>query len=306
MTTGRYAPSPTGTFHLGNLRTAIAAWLYATVDGGACLLRWEDLDLTASPEHEASQRADFERLGLRFDGPELRQSDRIEAYRDALYDLERRGLTYPCWCSRKDIREAPTAPHGPPGSYPGTCRDLTRAEVAQRRSTGRPPAIRLRADATAVTVIDRLNGEHTEIVDDFVVQRFDATPAYNLAVVVDDAFQGVDQVVRGADLLASSPRHAYLHRVLGTPEPEWIHVPLVLDEHGDRLAKRDGSAGLDEWLAAGRTIGEFLSDVAVTFGLETPRETDLREIAASFPPDAPPPAGRVTYDQGAGTLSLTA
>lgn len=306
MTTGRYAPSPTGTFHLGNLRTAVAAWLFATAAEGTCVLRWEDLDTTADPSHEVGQRRDFERLGLTFDGPEIRQTDRLDAYRDVLTDLTSRGMTYPCWCSRKDIREAAAAPHGPPGSYPGTCRDLSRAEIAAHEARGRPPATRLRADATEVTVRDRLHGDHTQVVDDFVLQRFDETPAYNLVVVVDDAFQGIDQVVRGDDLLPSTPRHAFLHRLLGHPEPEWVHVSLVVDEHGERLAKRDGSAGLDEWLATGGTAPGLVAQIGASLGIDVHGgEADLSELRAGFDPAAVSTAP-VTYDHATATLSLPA
>ncbi|MDG2028151.1 MAG: tRNA glutamyl-Q(34) synthetase GluQRS [Acidimicrobiales bacterium] len=303
MPTGRYAPSPTGTFHIGNLRTAVAAWLFTRPDDSDLLLRWEDLDTTASAVHEAAQRADFERLGLRFDGLELRQTDRIEAYREVLADLSRRDLTYPCWCSRKDIRDAPAAPHGPPGSYPGTCRDLSRTEIADRERGGRPPATRLRTDHPHVTIVDRLHGEHSEIVDDFVLERFDGTPAYNLVVVVDDHVQGVGQVVRADDLLASTPRHAHLHHVLGQPEPEWIHVPLVHDANGDRLAKRDGSAGLALWLANGRTVESLLAQIGRSLGIALSDAADLGELAAGFDPTAVTTEPAV-YDQATATLSL--
>lgn len=300
--TGRFAPSPTGTFHLGNLRTAVAAHLFAVTTGDPCRLRWEDLDPTASVEHEDSQRRDFARLGLHFDGPELRQRDRVEAYDDVLLDLDRAGLTYRCWCSRKDIREASVAPHGPPGAYPGTCRRLTRAEVTEREQGGRPPAIRLRAGAPEVTIRDRVHGRHTGVVDDFVLRRGDGTPAYNLVVVVDDAFQGIEEVVRGDDLLSSSPRHAHLHHLLGTPEPAWVHVPLVTDPQGDRLAKRDGSAGLDEWLRAGGTVGTLLSDIGASLGMELAPEADLDDLRDAFDAEAVTPAV-VRYDPTGPRLS---
>ncbi|MDW3217286.1 MAG: tRNA glutamyl-Q(34) synthetase GluQRS [Acidimicrobiales bacterium] len=304
MPTGRYAPSPTGTFHVGNLRTAVAAALFARVDDGRFLLRWEDLDTTATAEHEASQRRDFGDLGLEFDGTELRQSDRLDAYGDALADLRAAGLTYPCWCSRKDIREAPTAPHGPPGSYPGTCRDLSRAELAERSSRGRPPAIRLRAEGADVTIHDRLHGAHRQVVDDFVLQRFDGTPAYNLVVVVDDAFQGVDQVVRGDDLLPSTPRHAHLHRVLGTQEPEWVHVSLVVDAAGERLAKRDGSAGLQDWRDRGGTVGSLLAGIGRSLAIAAGTEADIDELTAGFDPNAVSPRP-VAYDPQRPELAFT-
>ena len=167
------------------------------------------------------------------------------ALRRAVAGLAERGLLYECYCSRKDIQQAPRAPHAPLGAYPGTCRDLTDAERHTRReAAGRPPALRLRTDVTTHTVHDLLHGEYTGIVDDFVVRRGDGVTAYNLAVVVDDAAQGVDQVVRGDDLLASSPRQAYLATLMGHPEPTYAHVALVLNGGGERLAKRDGAVTL--------------------------------------------------------------
>ena len=162
-------------------------------------------------------------------------------------ELSRRGLVFECFCSRKDIASAPRAPHAPQGAYPGTCRNLTDAERAVRREqTGRPPALRLRTEVTEYTVHDLLHGDFTGLVDDFVVRRGDGVPAYNLAVVVDDAATGVDQVVRGDDLLSSSPRQAYLARLLGHRAPQYAHVPLVLNDEGARLAKRDGAVTLAE------------------------------------------------------------
>ncbi|MFQ5558497.1 MAG: tRNA glutamyl-Q(34) synthetase GluQRS, partial [Acidimicrobiales bacterium] len=242
MADGRFAPSPTGDLHLGNLRTALLAWLFARSSGGRHLLRFEDLDPTAvRPEHYRSQLRDLTALGLDWDEPPLRQRDRIESHRDAIADLRRAGLTYPCWCSRREIREAALAPHGAPGTYPGTCLGLTRSQQAERSSSGRKGALRLRAESVEVTITDRLRGELTGRVDDFVLQRGDGTPAYNLVVVVDDHHQGVDEVVRADDLLPSTPRHAHLHDLLGLPRPAWAHVPLVVARDGVRLAKRDGA-----------------------------------------------------------------
>ena len=161
-------------------------------------------------------------------------------------ELTDRDLVYECYCSRKDILAAPRAPHAPEGAYPGTCRDLTETERAERRDSGRPPALRLRSDTHSYTVTDVLHGRYTGVVDDFVLRRGDGVPAYNLAVVVDDAAQGVDQVVRGDDLLSSSPRQAYLAALLGYSAPEYAHVPLVLNAEGKRLAKRDGAVTLGE------------------------------------------------------------
>jgi len=266
---GRFAPSPTGTLHIGNLRTALAAWLCARSVGSEFLLRFEDLDsATARREHETAQRRDLEQLGLDWDGEPVRQSERLDHYESALADLEAAGLTYRCWCSRREIREAASAPHLPPGHYPGTCRDLSTAQIAEHEASGRPPALRLRTEHPDITIVDRRHGSHTETVDDFVLRRGDGTPAYNLVVVVDDAAQGVEEVVRADDLLSSTPRHAHLQQLLGLPEPSWLHVPLVLGPGGDRLAKRDGAVTLEDRLALGDSVGRVVAVLAASLGLE--------------------------------------
>ncbi|KAA0097668.1 tRNA glutamyl-Q(34) synthetase GluQRS [Mycolicibacterium sp. P1-18] len=243
---GRFAPSPSADLHVGNLRTAILAWLFARSTGRRFLVRVEDLDDRARDDVARRQLDDLAAIGLTWDAPPERQSDHETRYDAVVDDLTRRGLTYECHCSRKDILQAPRAPHAPEGAYPGTCRDLTDAERAERAATGRPPAVRLRSEVTEFTVTDLLHGSYTGVVDDFVLRRGDGVPAYNLAVVVDDAAQGVDQVVRGDDLLPSSPRQAYLGSLLGHPTPSYAHVPLVLNGDGKRLAKRDGAVTLAE------------------------------------------------------------
>lgn len=284
MSRGRFAPSPTGTLHLGNLRTALAAWLAARSTGSEILLRFEDLDdATARIDHETRQREDLELLGLTWDGEPVRQSERLDLYQDALGDLERAGLTYRCWCSRREVREAASAPHIPPGHYPGTCRVLSTDEVREREASGKPPALRLRTDHPEVTVIDRLHGPHTEVVDDFVLRRGDGTPAYNLVVVVDDADQGVEEVVRGDDLLASTPRHAHLQRLLGLSEPRWLHVPLVLGPDGDRLAKRDGAVALGDRITLGDRPERLVAVMAASLGLAVPeREITPTDLLRRF------------------------
>ena len=187
----------------------------------------------------------------------MRQSERFELYRAAIERFRDVGLVYPCYCTRREIRveieEAPRAPHvhRPDGAYPGTCRDLTDAERAARERAGRRPALRLRTNGEVIELVDGIAGPFSGAVDDVVLARADGVPAYNLAVVVDDAAQGVTQVVRGDDLLSSTPRQVHLQRLLGLPQPEYLHVPLVLGEDGQRLAKRHGAVTLDDLAAAG-------------------------------------------------------
>jgi len=241
---GRFAPSPSGELHVGNLRTAILAWLFSRSTGRRFLLRVEDLD-RARAGAEAVQLRDLAAIGLTWDGDVVRQTARGPLYAEAISRLADAGLTYECFCTRREIQEAPSAPHAPQGAYPGTCRNLDPAELEFKRST-RPAAIRLKSAVAEYTVTDVLHGHFTGVVDDFVLRRNDGVTAYNLAVVVDDAAQGIDQVVRGDDLLPSTPRQAYLASLLHIPVPEYAHVPLVVNDDGVRLAKRDGAVTLAE------------------------------------------------------------
>ncbi|GJF10914.1 glutamyl-Q tRNA(Asp) synthetase [Mycolicibacterium cyprinidarum] len=261
---GRFAPSPSADLHIGNLRTAVLAWLFARTSGRRFLMRVEDLDDRTHADIAARQLADLAALGLSWDGPATRQTEHQQRYDDAVDSLVDRGLLYECYCTRRDIAASPRAPHAPEGAYPGTCRDLTQKQRATRRQeTGRAPALRLRTDAAEGTVHDLLHGDYTGVVDDFVVRRGDGVPAYNLAVVVDDAASGVDQVVRGDDLLSSSPRQAYLARLLGHPEPMYAHVPLVLNSDGARLAKRDGAVTLAE-IGTGNALSQIAESLGYT------------------------------------------
>ena len=261
---GRFAPSPSADLHIGNLRTAVLAWLFARSTGRRFLMRVEDLDDRTHTDIADRQLADLAALGITWDGPATRQTAHPQRYDAVVETLSSRGLLYECYCTRRDIAQAPRAPHAPEGAYPGTCRDLTDAERARRRAeTGRPPALRLRTDATTHTVHDVLHGDYTGLVDDFVVRRGDGVPAYNLAVVVDDAASGIDQVVRGDDLLSSSPRQAYLARLLGHPEPVYAHVPLVLNADGARLAKRDGAVTLAE-IGVDRALAQIADSLGFT------------------------------------------
>jgi glutamyl-tRNA synthetase len=243
---GRFAPSPSADLHIGNLRTAVLAWLFARSTGRRFLVRVEDLDDRTFPDIAARQLRDLEAIGVTWDEPPEYQADHEARYAAAIEDLTQRGMVYECHCSRKDILAAPRAPHAPEGAYPGTCRNLTEAQRVSARASGRPPALRLRSEVDGYTVTDVLLGDYTGVVDDFVLRRGDGVFAYNLAVVVDDAAQGVDQVVRGDDLLPSSPRQAYLASLLGHLAPTYAHVPLVLNAEGKRLAKRDGAVTLAE------------------------------------------------------------
>jgi glutamyl-tRNA synthetase len=283
---GRFAPSPSADLHIGNIRTALLAWLFARSTGRRFLLRVEDLDDRTSDDVADRQLRDLAAVGIDWDEPPEYQTAH-EARYDAVLDyLVARGLTYECHCSRKDILQAPRAPHAPGGAYPGTCRDLTAAERSARRASGRPPALRLRSDVAEFTVTDVLHGSYTGVVDDLVLRRGDGVPAYNLAVVVDDAACGVDQVVRGDDLLPSSPRQAYLGALLGYPQPVYAHVPLVLNAEGKRLAKRDGAVTLDE---IGPT--RALAQVAESLGFTA---TSMDGMLAEFDPTRLP-RGPWTY-----------
>jgi len=262
--------------HLGNLRTALLAWLFARSAGAPFLLRIEDLDADRSGrEHETAQLEDLRAIGLDWDAEPLRQSNERRRYEDAWRRLSEAGLLYPCWCTRAEIRDAASAPHGTgvDGAYPGTCRGLSAAERRSRELGSRPPAWRLNAQGQVMTVLDRLHGEYTSVVDDFVVWRGDpgdarqSTPAYNLAVVVDDGEQEVGEVVRGDDLLATTPRQAYLASLLGLPVPRYAHVPLVLGKDGRRLAKRHGAVTLADQRDAGVEIPAVVGWLASSAGL---------------------------------------
>ena len=288
---GRYAPSPTGDLHFGNLRTAVAAWLLARADGLGFVVRADDLDSQRCREHFIdSQLADLQAIGLDWDdrGAELRQSDREAAYAAAVDKLAGQGLVYECYCSRKEIQQAASAPHQLPGEYPGTCRDLSEAQRVKKREElagqGRVPALRLRAGCSEFSITDRLHGEYTGRVDDFIVRRGGNAAqardyAYNLAVVVDDAHQQITQVVRGNDLLSSAPRQAYLAQLLGLAAPEYVHVGLVVNADGQRLAKRDGPISL-RTMPAVRVVGEIFASIGCTGA------TSLHEVLESFCPEA--------------------
>lgn len=297
---GRYAPSPTGELHLGNLRTALLAWLFARSTGRRFLLRIEDLDAArVRPGMAEQQLADLAALRITFDGEPLVQSQRLAAYEGALVQLADR--TYECFCSRREIAEAASAPHGSVTRYPGTCRNLTEAERMDRRLT-RQPAIRLRADGAVQTIHDVLHGDIAAEVDDVVLRRNDGVPAYNLAVVVDDAFSGVDQVVRGDDLLPAAPTQAFLAELLGHRPPVCAHVPLAVNAEGRRLAKRDGAVTLPDLAALGMEPRAVLGLVAESLELASPGETVSPEVLLErFDPERLPRGPWVVRGLGSGT-----
>lgn len=300
---GRYAPSPSGPLHIGNLRTALIAWLDARSRGVPFVLRIEDLDRERSrPEHEWSQLADLAALGLDWDGPLVRQSGRLDEHREAFERMRAAGRVYPCWCSRADIREAASAPHATAAAagYPGTCRHLgAQGRCRRAQETGRAPAWRLDGQARTVRFDDLLRGPCEGVVEDVVLWRADDAPAYNLAVVVDDDAQSIGQVVRGDDLIDSTPAQILIADILGLTRPGYLHVPLVLGADRRRLAKRDGAVTLHQRLAAGETVPRIVGWMARSAGLtESGQPTTPHALLSLFEPQrlarAPvvlPPAG---------------
>ena len=258
METGRFAPSPSGRMHLGNLFCALLSWLSVRSRGGRWILRIEDLDTArCRPDYARQVEEDLRWLGLPWDeggstgGPDAPyfQSERTALYESALARLQETGRVYPCFCTRAQLHAA-SAPHREDGLtvYPGTCRDLPPEEIAARMAAGRRPALRLRVPEETVTFTDGHLGEVSEYLPtdcgDFLLRRSDGLFAYQLAVVVDDAAMGVTEVVRGADLLSSTPRQLLLYELLGLPAPRFRHFPLLLSPDGRRLSKRDGDLGL--------------------------------------------------------------
>lgn len=273
---GRFAPSPTGAMHLGNARTALLAWLHSRSLGGRHLLRFEDLDTGRVRDWAYDlTRRDLEWLGLDWD-EETRQSGRLEVYREALDRLD----TYPCTCTRKEVQAAVQAsagaPHGEESVYPGTCREHT-------SHPGRPAARRWRVPDTTVCAADALTGlqlcQHLPgEVGDFVLQRSDGAFAYHLAVVVDDALMGVTDVVRGADLWTATPRQMALQQSLGSPTPRYLHVPLMTDFGGVRLAKRGGAPPLMSYREQGESPGVVVAALARSLGWDVPEEVSPHDL----------------------------
>lgn len=244
-TIGRFAPTPSGRLHLGNVFSAMLAWLSAKRAGGRCLLRVEDLDKPRCPPSAVQQLIDdLDWFGFTFDGPVLYQSERSDVYARMLNELSARAELYPCWCTRGQLHAA-TAPHASDGQplYDGRCRRLPPAERPDR-----PAALRIAVPDLTVRLTDGVQGDYAQNLaaecGDFILRRADGVYAYQLAVVADDALSGVTEVVRGCDLLSSAPRQIWLYRLLNVPEPTFYHVPLLLDETGNRLSKRAGHSNL--------------------------------------------------------------
>ena len=302
MVRGRFAPSPSGRMHLGNLFCALLSYLSVKSRGGEWILRIEDLDTArCRPDYARQVEEDLRWLGLAWDeggstgGPDAPyfQSQRTALYEAALERLREMGRVYPCFCTRAQLHAA-SAPHREDGLtvYPGTCRGLTPEEIARREASGRRGALRLRVPEETVTFTDGHLGELTEYLPtdcgDFLLRRSDGLFAYQLAVVVDDAAMGITEVVRGADLLSSTPRQLLLYELLGWEAPEFFHFPLLLSPDGRRLSKRDGDLGLAA-LRERYTPEEIVGKLAYLAGLNPgggPRTPEA--LARGFDWDAVP------------------
>lgn len=268
---GRFAPSPTGAMHLGNARTALLAWLHTRAHGGQHILRIEDLDVgRVRPYAYELIRQDLLWLGLDWDAEYL-QSERLELYQAAVDQLQ----TYSCSCTRRQILEAASAPHGPEIVYACTCRHSS--------STTKPAALRWIVPDQTLCLTDgrtlqTLCQHLPTAVGDFVVQRAGGVFAYHLAVVVDDAAMHVTDIVRGEDLLSSTPRQIALQQALSYPTPRYFHVPLMTDYRGERLAKRGGAPSLRDLRESGVSPEKILSNLARSLGWEVPDEVTAAEL----------------------------
>ena len=287
VVTGRFAPSPSGRLHLGNILCCLLAYLSARKQGGGFLLRIEDIDLPRCPRHLGEQCiADLQALGFSWDEEPLWQSERSEIYAEALKKLEKQGLVYPCFCTRAELHAAQAPNRGDTQVvYPGTCANLTTEEVAERFAT-REAAWRLRVPAEEISFTDGLYGRVTEQLardcGDFILRRRDGLWGYQLAVVVDDALTGVTEVVRGEDILSATPRQIYLQRLLGFPSCRYVHIPLLTDSQGRRLAKRDKDLDLSALLMR-YTPEDILGALAFAAGLlPDNRPASLPELVKVF------------------------
>jgi glutamyl-tRNA synthetase len=286
---GRLAPSPTGLLHLGHARTFLLAYWQVRSRGGQLLMRLEDLDGPRAEQRFADAAlADLEWLGLDWDGAPLLQSSELPRLNQALHALLEAGKAYPCVCSRTDIRNAQSAPHADSVEprYPGTCRGLYASFADAERRSGRPAGARLLVPEGEVTIADEVCGlSHWDVardVGDFLIAKRDKLPAYQLAVVVDDAAQGVTEVLRGDDLLPSAARQWHVQNALGLPHPTWYHVPLVTDESGRRLAKREADLSLAELRAGNSDPRAIVAWVAASAGLDLGARVTAAEVTPHF------------------------
>lgn len=250
-------------------------------------MRIEDVDRGRDAGAADEQLAELAAIGIDWNGAPVYQTARRARHEAAIAELTSQGLVYECTCTRREILDAPSAPHAAPGAYPGTCRDRSETERAAARAAIAPrePALRLRTDLYEMTFTDLLLGEVTAAIDDFVLRRGDGAIAYNLAVVVDDADMGVDQVVRGDDLASSTPRQMLLQQLLGFPTPEYAHVSLVLGPSGARLAKRDGAVTLEDLAAEGISADDVRDQLAKSLGLIAEGESlSLEQLVTRFAP----------------------
>lgn len=282
---GRFAPTPSGRMHMGNVFAALIAWLAVRSQGGTMLLRMEDLDRQRTKaEYAQVLLEDLAWLGLDYDLQTQPQSQRTEIYIEFFEKLKHMGLLYPCYCTRDQLHSV-NAPHRSDGTYvyPGTCRDLSEQERSEMAKT---PAWRVRVPDRSYTVRDRIQGIYTENLaadcGDFIVRRADGAFVYQLAVTVDDGLSGVTQVVRGVDLLNSSPRQMYLQELFGFPAPEYAHVPLLIAPDGRRLSKRDRDMDLG-YLRSRVTAPKLLGQLAYAAGLlKQPESVTPHELVDEF------------------------
>lgn len=269
----------------------MVAWLFAKSTDRLFLMRIEDVDRGRDAGAADEQLAELAAIGIGWHGEPVYQTARRAQHEAAIEKLAAQGLVYECTCTRREILEAPSAPHAAPGAYPGTCRDRSDAERAAARAAIAPrePALRLRTELRDMTFNDLLLGDVTAAIDDFVLRRGDGAIAYNLAVVVDDADMGVDQVVRGDDLASSTPRQILLQQLLGLPTPEYAHIALVLGPSGARLAKRDGAVTLEDLAEAGVSAETVRDQLAASLGLSKRGEyLTLEELLPRFTPSKLP------------------
>ena len=285
---GRFAPTPSGRMHLGNVFSALMAWASARSQNGSFILRIEDLDVRAhNPQYTSYLLDDLQWLGLTWDKGPFYQSKRTELYQEALVKLQQQGLLYPCFCSRADLHAA-QAPHASDGTYvyTGICRNLSPDE-REELSKHKIPATRLRVPNKTYTFKDRVYGpiaqNLAESCGDFIVQRADGVFAYQLAVVIDDADMGITEVVRGSDLLSSTPRQLYLQDVLGLSHPHYAHLPLLVAPDGKRLSKRNRDLDLGTLRNQGKTPEEILGFLAYCVGLaEIEEPLSAVQVASRF------------------------